>query len=101
MDSVFLCRMIGIADGAIRRATLAAIRVSRGFRRTFFSEGTIFVTAALSTFKPLIAHFIQRDVVTFNVIDTLDGDSARGDYAGVMPGVVRPILEWETRVTSI
>lgn len=63
----------------------------------FLAEGTIFVTAALSTYKPLTVHFVERDVVTFHVVDTLDGDSARGDYAGVLPGVVRPVLEWETK----
>lgn len=66
----------------------------------FLAEGTVFVTAAVSTFKPLTPHFIERDVVTFNVVDTLEGNSARGDHAGVMLGVVRPILEWETKVTS-
>ncbi|MBK6751085.1 MAG: ABC transporter ATP-binding protein [Acidobacteria bacterium] len=61
----------------------------------FLAEGTIFVTAALSTYKPLIVHFVERDAVTFRVVDSLDGDSARGDYSGVLPGVVRPVLEWE------
>jgi len=61
----------------------------------FLAEGTIFVTSALSTYKPFSVHFEERDVVTFRVIDTLDGDSARGDYAGLLPGVIRPVLEWE------
>ena len=61
----------------------------------FLAEGTIFVSAALSTYKPLIVHFDERDVVTFRVVDSLDGDSARGDYAGLLPGIVRPVLEWE------
>lgn len=61
----------------------------------FLAEGTVFVTAALSTYKPLIVHFVERDAVTFRVIDSLDGDSARGDYAGLLPGIVRPMLEWE------
>lgn len=62
----------------------------------FLSEGWIYVGAAVSTYKPLTVHFAEWDAVTFNVIDTMDGDSARGDYAGVLPGVVRPVLEWET-----
>lgn len=60
------------------------------------AEGTVFVTVALSTYEPLIVHFVERDAVTFTVTDTLDGDSVRGDYAGVLPGVVRPKLDWET-----
>jgi len=30
----------------------------------------------------------------------MDGDSARGEYAGPMPGVVRPLLQWSTRMIS-
>jgi lipopolysaccharide transport system ATP-binding protein len=34
--------------------------------------------------------------VAFHVVDSLDGNSARGDYAGTMEGVVRPMLKWQT-----
>ena len=64
------------------------------------SEGTLFVGAAISTLSSLTAHFYERDAVAFQVVDTMDGDSARGDYAGQLPGVVRPMLEWTTRVVS-
>jgi lipopolysaccharide transport system ATP-binding protein len=50
----------------------------------------------MSTQDPVIIHFNEPDVVAFQVIDSLDGDSARGDYAGPMPGVVRPLLHWST-----
>jgi hypothetical protein len=33
------------------------------------------------------------------VIDSLVGDGARGDYAGPMPGVVRPHLRWTNQFT--
>jgi lipopolysaccharide transport system ATP-binding protein len=62
----------------------------------FLSEGNMIVTVVGATFQPLIVHFNERDIVSFNVVDSLEGDSARGDYAGVIPGVVRPVLEWET-----
>jgi lipopolysaccharide transport system ATP-binding protein len=32
--------------------------------------------------------------VAFQVVDSLDGNSARGDYAGPVPGIVRPLLQW-------
>jgi lipopolysaccharide transport system ATP-binding protein len=41
-------------------------------------------------------HVHERDAVAFHVVDNLDGDSARGDYAGPIPGVVRPMLRWTT-----
>ncbi len=62
----------------------------------FLAEGHIFVTVVVSTYEPLIVHFSERDAVVFTVVDSLDGDSARGDYAGLLPGIVRPILNWET-----
>jgi lipopolysaccharide transport system ATP-binding protein len=60
------------------------------------SEGTVFVTIAAATHQPHEIHFNERDAVTFNVIDSPDGDAARGDFAGPMPGVVRPVLNWKT-----
>ena len=61
------------------------------------SEGILVVGAALSTFAPIQVHFYEQDAVAFMVRDSLAGDSARGDYAGQLPGVVRPLLEWRTR----
>jgi lipopolysaccharide transport system ATP-binding protein len=60
----------------------------------FLAEGSILVGAALSTHDPLIIHFYERDAVAFHVVDSLTGNSARGDYAGHMPGVIRPLLNW-------
>ncbi|HEX4336088.1 MAG TPA: ABC transporter ATP-binding protein [Polyangiaceae bacterium] len=62
----------------------------------FLSEGTIVVNIALSTMDPVVVHFHERDAVAFQVVDSLTGDSARGVYAGPMPGVVRPMLDWAT-----
>ncbi|MBE0426187.1 MAG: ABC transporter ATP-binding protein [Nitrospirae bacterium] len=62
----------------------------------FLSEGTVFVTAIINTFKPPAIHVCEREVVAFQVIDSLDGNSARGEYAGSMRGVVRPLLQWDT-----
>ncbi|HKR59206.1 MAG TPA: ABC transporter ATP-binding protein [Pyrinomonadaceae bacterium] len=64
------------------------------------AEGTLFVGAAMSTMNPVIVHFYERDVVAFQVIDSMDGDSARGEYGGPMPGVVRPLLKWHTQLLS-
>ena len=63
----------------------------------FLAEGTLLVGAALSTLDPVVVHFFERDAVAFHVIDSLDGDSTRGEYAGRYPGVVRPALEWTTQ----
>lgn len=64
----------------------------------FLSAGTIFVKIAISTYDPFEVRFVVPDAVTFNVIDSSDGDTARGDYTGVLPGAVRPLLDWRTTV---
>jgi lipopolysaccharide transport system ATP-binding protein len=63
----------------------------------YLAEGTLLVQANISTLDPHICHVEEHDVVAFHVIDTLDGGSARGDWAGNMRGVVRPLLKWNTQ----
>jgi lipopolysaccharide transport system ATP-binding protein len=62
----------------------------------FLSEGALRVGVALSTMSPVHVHFFEENVLAFQVIDKGEGDSARGDYAGPMPGIVRPLLTWTT-----
>jgi lipopolysaccharide transport system ATP-binding protein len=63
----------------------------------FFAEGSITVDVAVSSHIPsVMVHLHESDAVAFQVIDSLDGDSARGDFAGPIPGVVRPLLRWST-----
>ena len=66
----------------------------------FLAEGRLTVAAALSTLDPVIVHFFERDVVGFHVVDSMEGDSARGAYAGHVPGVIRPLLNWTTNYES-
>jgi len=63
----------------------------------FLAEGTVIVGAAVSTLDPVVVHFFEREAVAFQVVDSSDGDSARGDYAGPYPGVIRPALKWTTQ----
>jgi len=62
----------------------------------FLAEGTILVGAGISTINPEKIHFFEKDAVCFNVIDPMEGDSARTDYIGNLNGVVRPIFKWQT-----
>jgi len=63
------------------------------------AEGALIVGAAVSSMEPVKIHFFERDAVAFQVVDTIDGDSARGDYGGPMPGIVRPMLNWTSQFT--
>src|SRR6476659_953123 len=50
----------------------------------------------MSHFPSTVLHAYERNAVAFQVVDSPVGDSARGDYVGPMPGVVRPVLNWTT-----
>jgi lipopolysaccharide transport system ATP-binding protein len=63
----------------------------------FLSEGGLILTVGINTHVPVGAiHVDQRDVVAFTVVDSLTGDTARGDYTGPMSGLVRPMVNWTT-----
>jgi lipopolysaccharide transport system ATP-binding protein len=59
------------------------------------AEGSLVVHVALMSHHPAtVLHAQERNVVAFHVVDSQSGDSARGDYVGPMPGVMRPLLRW-------
>jgi lipopolysaccharide transport system ATP-binding protein len=66
----------------------------------YLAEGTMFVNVGIDTAEPEIEQFYERQAVAFIVIDSCEGDSARGDFAGPLPGVVRPLLNWSTVFNS-
>jgi lipopolysaccharide transport system ATP-binding protein len=60
------------------------------------SEGQLFLLAGISTLSPPADHVMEADVVSFTVIDRLSGDSARGEFAKDLPGLIRPKLDWRS-----
>src|SRR5205085_2008396 len=63
----------------------------------YCAEGSLLVHASVMSHYPATAlHVEARKVVAFQVVDSQAGDTARGDYVGPMPGLVRPLLKWET-----
>jgi lipopolysaccharide transport system ATP-binding protein len=66
----------------------------------FLSEGTLFVDPCVITMEPPVHQFYEREAVAFQVVDSADGDSARGDWGGKLEGAVRPLLQWETRLAA-
>jgi len=60
------------------------------------AEGHFVARVAITTFSNMNVHFDEPDLIAFQLIDSTEGDSARSDYAGHLPGVVRPLLKWET-----
>ena len=60
----------------------------------FLSEGIVYVQSGITTVQPTIEQFIERDIVSFQVVDSIDGVTARGDWGGPLGGAVRPLLKW-------
>lgn len=61
------------------------------------AEGSLVChVSIMSHFPATILHAHERNAIAFQVVDSPSGDSARGDYVGPMPGVVRPLLRWTT-----
>jgi len=65
------------------------------------AEGTYLIGAGVSTRHPYAMHFFSQESVACRVIDPLDGTTARGDWDGHFPGVVRPLLKWSTTFAAI
>ena len=66
------------------------------------AEGSLIAhVSVMSHFPATILHARETNAVAFQVIDSQEGDTARGDYVGPMPGVIRPLLRWDTRSDAI
>lgn len=59
------------------------------------AEGSIIGDVSImSHFPATVLHAHEENAVAFQVVDSPAGDSARGDYIGPMPGLLRPLLKW-------
>lgn len=65
----------------------------------FLTGGSLRVNASVMSHHPAThTHVEAHNVVAFQVLDTIEGNSARGDYLGPIAGVVRPLLDWDTQL---
>ncbi|HVM15739.1 MAG TPA: ABC transporter ATP-binding protein [Egibacteraceae bacterium] len=60
----------------------------------FLAEGHVTVMAAVCSYNPETVHALERDAVSFVVVDRSEGDGVRGPFKGNWPGAVRPELAW-------
>jgi lipopolysaccharide transport system ATP-binding protein len=65
----------------------------------FCTEGLLSVGVTIYSFTPWMIHLNETRAVSVQIIEPYGGVTARGDYAGHIPGFVRPLLRWtsETR----
>ena len=60
------------------------------------SEGMYFIGPGIYTLNPDVKRFRVSDAVGIHIMDGMDGRGARVDSSWIIPGVVRPLLKWET-----
>jgi lipopolysaccharide transport system ATP-binding protein len=61
----------------------------------FMNDGLYSVRLALTSYGTGVSvHFDEKEVITFNVRDPIDGVLTRASYSGPIPGAVRPLLAW-------
>ena len=61
------------------------------------AEGLLYVHCYLYNNTLNVPDCGAEPAISFQIVDTCDGDSARGDYGQHFPGVVRPLLKWTTK----
>lgn len=64
----------------------------------FFAEGVVtFSVSVNAILDGNQSHAHELDAISIQVVDSFEGDSARGLYGGPFAGIVRPRLAWSTR----
>ena len=66
------------------------------FPKQFLAEGQINVLIQLVFYDPEILSVVKHDVLRFDAVDSDHPLTVRGPYKGTWPGLVRPLLDWET-----
>jgi lipopolysaccharide transport system ATP-binding protein len=62
------------------------------------TEGDYVIGISINTSKGGLYHFIKaKDILSFRVVDSKGGTSARGDFTYNLVGVIRPLLDWRTK----
>jgi lipopolysaccharide transport system ATP-binding protein len=61
---------------------------------SLLAEGRYSVLAALCSFDPNVVHAVERDAVTFQVVENNESGLMRKLYGGIWPGELRPTLPW-------
>ena len=107
-DLRFRCLISLHADGACAFPALEPEELVRSQTGKYWSEVTIpgnllaegqySLTVSIFSSKGVKTHLArEEDVLIFTMSDGLSGNSARGDYAAGLTGVVRPKLPWTLR----
>ena len=62
------------------------------------TDGTYIIGGALFSPNPFYVHIYRPEMLTFETFDNMNKKTSRGDYTGSdFGGVIRPLLNWETK----
>ena len=64
--------------------------------KNYLNEGVYKISIALLDAVTNKPHIYIEEKLVFRIFDNITGSSARGGFKGIFPGIVRPILEWQT-----
>jgi lipopolysaccharide transport system ATP-binding protein len=65
----------------------------------FFNAGNFIADFALSShFPQTMVHVNEREVISFEVLESAKDATTRGDYTGKIDGSLRPHFDWQTEV---
>jgi lipopolysaccharide transport system ATP-binding protein len=67
----------------------------------FLAEGSVLVSAVIGSVAPPVVHAFAHQAVAFEVTISLGDDVLRAGYDGPYPGMVRPLLDWTTDVSTL
>ena len=65
------------------------------------TAGSVRISLGMQTMEPEIYQFHLHDVITLEVVESYKENTARGNFKGKITGVVRPLLKWSTKFSSI
>ncbi len=67
--------------------------------RRLMNNGTIYIGLALTTFTPSghFVNFFDKNALNLNIVDDVINNLSRNGFGGVLPGYVRPLLNWEIK----
>lgn len=103
----FRCAVVFYTQGTCAFASVEPQEIVREKPGVYYSsvripehllaEGEYMLNVSIFSSRGVKQHHVQlTNVVAFHVSDPMTGDSARGDYAERVLGVIRPRLQWQT-----
>jgi len=108
----FRCTLNFITQGIFAFASIEPSELLREIKGTYSStlkvpahllaESEYTLNISIFTSAGAKKHYVNlRDVLSFQIYDSMTKPSARGDYTQNMAGVIRPMLTWETSTKPI